>query len=612
MELPSDEFSGDISPILDVAELPREQLSALIAALASRFDDVGSSLGEAAQAFDEIIKALKDVVGAFDDGAMKEAEANIISAAEAMYAVPRHIELREYESARLPIASKQLRDLSSNVLRLLKMLRFYGVNIKIAASGEPKFIAFVDNIAAKLSNGEEVVSGFDEPLNRLEQSLETLSANDQSLARECGSVVPQVPEKLVADVEALGKYQYQLSKLAHATGEIAQAVQQEIGAAICAIQVGDRARQRLEHVLTGLEVIEASNVSDPDDAKKIRGHAMALLHALTEATQKEFEADLRSLLSAVHNLQPSSRQLTDFFASSTHNPDDADGGIFLRGLEKGIEQAARITERLDRADNHARSTMELIADIVADIAERAKVIGALRVEVQDMAINVSLQARQAGPAGPPIKVVANEIRDRSENLNKLVDAMGLVESELLDVATRMKEMVREGSTGVGGMLSRSLQTIRESAEQTEKSMKIASDVAGTIMPILQHATDLLESCQELSGEMDRIRNELTSEQPWCPEEAVTSSHLLENFLDTMGKIYTMADERAIHSQFLMPGMVQSATAAEVERPAQSEALDEFEEFDAFDDFGGEDGTANGDPSASTHDEDDSDLDDFFL
>lgn len=606
MELLPDEFTEDIGPLPEQAGLPRERLSNLIEKLDSRFDEVGSSLGEAAKAFDAIIGALQDVVGAFENSGMARAKDDINAAAAVMYNVADQIEQRESETALLPAASKRLRDLSHNVLRSLKMLRIYGVNIKIAASGAPDFIAFVDNIAVKLSNGEATTSGFSELLTTLEESLETLAQSDHNLALECRLVVPQVPEGLVADVEALSQYQDQLAQLAHATSDIARAVQQEVGGAICAIQVGDRARQRLEHVLTGIAVLEAVAVTDPEPAEQMRGHAITLLRALTDATRVEFDRDLHSLITAMHNLQPPSEQLTNFLSSRAHNPGEEDDGIFLRRLEQGIGQAASMTENLDRADLHAKTTMDLIAEIVADIADRARAIGTLRVEVQDMAVNVSLQARQAGSCGPPIKVVANEIRDRSDDLNKLVDAIGLVERDLLGVAQRMKELVQQQSSGVGQMLSSSLDSIRDSAEQTETSMAIATKIAATIMPILKNTTDILEACEAMSGEMAQISCDMTGEELWDPDVSVLPNHPVSLFMETLAECYTMAEERVIHNQFLLPNMPPLGGVPKVD------VSEDDDLFDEFDDFGID--TAGRDVSTETDDgaADDDDLDDVFF
>lgn len=606
MELLPDEFTEDISPLPEQAGLPREHLSSLIEKLDRRFDEVGSSLGEAAKAFGAIIGALQDVVGAFENSGMAQARDDITAAAAVMYNVADQIEQRESETALLPAASKRLRDLSSDVLRSLKMLRIYGVNIKIAASGAPDFIAFVDNIAVKLSNGEATTSGFGELLTTLEESLETLAQSDRSLALECRLVVPQVPEGLIADLESLSKYQDQLAQLAHATSDIARAVQQEVGGAICAIQVGDRARQRLEHVLTGIAVLEAVAVTDPEPADQMRGHAITLLRALTDATRVEFDRDLHSLITAMHNLQPPSEQLTNFLSSRAHNPGEEDDGIFLRRLEQGIGQAASMTENLDRADLHAKTTMDLIAEIVADIADRARAIGTLRVEVQDMAVNVSLQARQAGSCGPPIKVVANEIRDRSDDLNKLVDAIGLVERDLLGVAQRMKEMVEQQSSGVAGMLARSLASIRESAEQTETSMKLATRIVATVMPILQDTTDILESCEAMSGEMIEVMSDLSGGEPWNSDVSVLPSHPLNLFMQTMAKSYTMADERTIHNRFLLPDMAPIGGVPKVDVSEDDDLFDDFDDF----------GTDTAGPEASTETDDgtadDDDLDDVFF
>lgn len=604
MELVPEEFSEDASGLADQARLPSAQLSGLIEAIDSRFNSIGASLGEAVNAFDAIISALQDVVGAFENSGMAKAVEDITAAASAMYNVTAQIEHRERETARIPVASKRLHELSQEIARSLKMLRIYGVNIKIAASGAPDFIAFVDDISVRLSDGETATQGFGELLAGLGQSLDTLRRNDHSLTRECQSVVPQVPDRLIADVDALRDYQNELARLAQSTGEIARAVQQEVGEALCAIQVGDRARQRLEHVLGGMVVIEAALIDDQEATAQMRAHATALLRAQTEATRAEFDRDLRSLVTAVYNLQPPTQRLNALLAGRT-GEGSGDDGIFLRRLEQGISEAARMTESLVHADRQASLTMNCIVDIVADVAARAKTIGALRVEIQDMAVNVSLKARRAGPTGPPIKVVADEIRQRSEVLDAITDSIGAVENELLDVAERMTKLARQQSESVGSMLSRSLGSIRSSAEQTETSIRLAADITAKILPILGSATQVLETCEEMSAECDAILAEMAGEGLCAPETIDRADHPLTVFMEAMARSYTMAEERAVHDRFLLPGMRPLTGVAKVVE-AQDEDL-----FDSFDDFGSE-GTKSSGAAEYGDAPDDSDLDDVFF
>jgi methyl-accepting chemotaxis protein len=604
MELVPEEFRDGASGLADQAGLPREQLSGLIEAIDSRFNSIGASLGEAVNAFDAIISALQDVVGAFEHSGMAQAVEDITAAARAMYNVTDQIDRREHETARIPAASKRLHELSQEIVRSLKMLRIYGVNIKIAASGAPDFIAFVDDISVRLSDGEAAMQGFGELLGGLGQSLDTLRRNDQSLARECQSVVPQVPDRLIADVEALRDYQNELAQLAQTTGEIARAVQQEVGEALCAIQVGDRARQRLEHVLAGMAVIEAASIDDHEATAQMRAHGTALLRAQTEATREEFDRDLQSLVTALYNLQPPTQRLNTLLAGRA-GEDSADDEIFLRRLEQGISEAARMTESLVHADRQASLTMNCIVDIVADVAARAKTIGALRVEIQDMAVNVSLKARRAGPTGPPIKVVADEIRQRSEVLDAITDSIGAVENELLDVAERMTQLARQQSESVGSMLSRSLDSIRSSAEKTETSIKLAADITATILPILGSATQVLETCEEMSAQCDAILAEMADEG-LCANEAINSAdHPLTVFMEAMARSYTMAEERAVHDRFLLPGMQPLGGGAKVAE-SQDEDL-----FDSFDDCGPD---RSAPPVAATAggEDDDPDLDDVFF
>lgn len=156
------------------------------------------------------------------------------------------------------------------------------------------------------------------------------------------------------------------------------------------------------------------------------------------------------------------------------------------------------------------------------------------------------------------------------------------------------------------MLARSLASIRESAEQTETSMKMATRIAATVMPILQDTTDILESCEAMSGEMIEVLNDLSGGEPWNSDVSVLPSHPLNLFMETMAKSYTMADERTIHNRFLLPDMAPIGGVPKVD------VSEDDDLFDDFDDFGTD--TAGPDASIETDDSaaDDDDLDDVFF
>jgi hypothetical protein len=90
--------------------------------------------------------------------------------------------------------------------RILTVLQFYAVNLKIAAAGADEFIEFAGDMSVKLATGGEGRS-FKREVATMLASLSEMRSVDEVLARECARVVPAVPDRLAVEVGQLRKRQ---------------------------------------------------------------------------------------------------------------------------------------------------------------------------------------------------------------------------------------------------------------------------------------------------------------------------------------------------------------------------------------------------------------------
>jgi hypothetical protein len=99
---------------------------------------------------------------------------------------------------------------------------------------------------------------------------------------------------LIRDAGALAAHQDGLAAMARTTGEIAASIQAKVATVLGAIQIGDIARQRLEHVLAGCEMLDAHlEGRAPTTAAEEAAchHLLALLHAQLEETAVDFRRE---------------------------------------------------------------------------------------------------------------------------------------------------------------------------------------------------------------------------------------------------------------------------------------------------------------------------------
>lgn len=533
---------------LSPAATLRTELGAIVGALTARFDTASLALGDAVATIDQIVNALHEVASIFDTGEAAAAVSNLMEAANNLQAVPAQAGVRAQSVADIRSSSKSLRASAGEILRCIRVLDIYGMNVKINASGNEELMDFADRMRDKLHAADGEVQGVDKALERLESSLCEMIRNDQALVMECSRVVPEVPDRLMRDALALRHHQAGLVRLAQATNDVAKETRAELGLAIGAIQIGDRVRQRLEHVMFGCHLIENVSAEGDEDFHRrdeLQKHLLPLLHALTRAATAEFATDAAALVTSLHRLKETSAQL-----ACLHVPGrDEDGGGFLELLRSGIAEANGMIARLDQADRQGAATGEQILVTVDDVAAQMAAVTELRLEVRNMAINIGLRCRNVGDAGKPIAVIANEIRSYSDRLDLIVSAISGAESILIESSSRISGQIAKGA-GSLGQLSEFVDVIGECDRRTSSSLAFVNANAGDIQTALLRAIADLAPLLGDTGDLARSIASLDGcDSEHAPPEADLESDLSE-ICSSLFAVYTMNAERELHNQML--------------------------------------------------------------
>lgn len=552
----------------DATRNAREKLTEIVAGIDARFVQAGTMLGTTVETIDHVVLALRQVGSVFQEGDAAAAVGNLTRAAERLSAVSAQVAERTSEISLIREASNKLCRHVDDVRKSLEVLQIYGMNVKIAASGAKDFVDFADRMKEQLLAGEVEIGGFDIKLDELEASLGGMEQSDRLLAIECAKVVPQVPQRLIADARALFEHQDKLAGMAAETGQLAQAIQGNVGAILGAIQIGDIARQRLEHVLAGCALLEAQLLDcDVEQQVATRHHLTRMFVAQLFDTAADFRRETETLIASLRNIAPQASRL---LALQQRNGAESEGQIFLRSLEVGIAEADAMTAQLRNADRQAEETVRIIVDTVDDLSIRAKAVRNLRIDVQQMAINIGLRCRRVEVIGRPVTVIANEIRGYSERLDATIDHITGAARDLNTISLRMRG--DEGSDEVqsGDDLGHSLDAIRDGATRTERAMASAGTEANEILGMLRQTADQLEDGLDLGGTIDAIATSLA--ELAGPEAPISDDpdHPVRLLMAQIGRSYTMVREREVHDQFRLPDMAAIAGGSAIATTASDD------------------------------------------
>jgi|GEM_PF-1328010 len=546
----------------------RLRLADILHGLDDHFTRIGTTLERTVEAISAVVGTLGQVSAALGTGEGTSAVGNLTRAAERLYCVSDQAARRAEQVDQIRTVSARLTAQIHDLQRTLEALKIYGMNVKIAAGGARDFVDFADLMAQKLDSGKADAAGFDGRLAELERGVANMLRSDACLVRECARVVPQVPDRLIRDASALKAHQDSLAALARNTAEIAASIQAKVATVLGAIQIGDIARQRLEHVLTGCEMLDSHlrgrAPADPVE-EAVCHHLLALLHAQLEETAIDFRRETLVLVESLHDLEPEANRLLALRSPQpgAEDPGHADEAVFLRELESGIAGATAMIAQLQEADAQADQTMDIIVATVDDLLARSTAIRHLRVDVQLMAINIGLSCRRVEAIGRPMTVIANEIRSHAETLDGAVTCINAAAQDLKGCSTAMRVGGRSGEAGTGDELGQSLSMIREGAQRTEQAIAVAGRQSDTIATMLRKTRDELEVSLDLAKAIETIAVHTADLAGSGGSGSDPAAHgATVALMNALGQIYTMASERLVHDRFLLEGMAPIANATD--------------------------------------------------
>jgi len=532
----------------------------IVASLDSRFIPAGETLARLVEAMGAVLSGL-DVMSRVlgqDSGEDSEAAEALLSAALQLREAPARQKERSRQVAALARVMQQLGTLSAEIGRILTVLEFYTVNLKIAAAGADEFVEFANDMSIKLKSGSREVEAFNHQIKLMQASLTDMRRVDEVLARECARVIPQVPDRLVDEVQQLRSRQAWLSQVAAFSREIILRLQGRVGAALEAMQIGDITRQRLEHVLEGCRVLDQA-LADPAavDQAGTRGHMLRLYGDQLGDLTGDFITQTGDLLDVLGALGPDCGQL---LGHGRRDDPMAQNSHFLRDLGDCIADAHGMTSQLQRANTKAAEIAEVVVEVVHALRQRVQAIESLRFDVDYMAINVNIRARRDAQIGRPVAVIADEIRICSQQLAELILGIATVADDL-GVQSEAFEIGHEpggatsGTPGVDTILASALTIIQQGASESEQAMGDVDRRAQGIAGMIDLACDELSICGTLSESL-RAMTDSFAVLAGHDRAAVDGSgpHPAEGLMADLARRYTMSSERRVHDRHLLPGM----------------------------------------------------------
>lgn len=516
-------------------------------AMDARFLPVGEAMLALVVSVDSIIAGLGDIRTAFTGEETSAAITELLKATQSLSETPVRQERRRTCLAELGGTLRTLNDLRGELDRVLFMLQFYSLNVKIAAGGAAEFVDFADEMHAQLGQGRAQLDGVADATRQLRHQLAGMGELDAKLDAECRKLIPKVPEQLAEAAAALRTQQSRVAEVVGVAERGAAGIRTGIGAALGAIQIGDSARQRIEHVAFACELMAPLRLDVSEVEREAFGHMAALCLAQIEAISEEFTADAARLLATLEQLQPETVRLLE----TVRNDQSVTASkALIARLEAGIGESMVLTGHLQQADIELAGILSVIVSTIADLAIRIERVRDLGIEVGYMSVNANLRCRRDRAISEPVSVIAREIKAHSQLIDAMCSEFLDMSNALSEVSMRISSLESNDGIDVRAALSASLAALEEVAARNMQGLsKVSIDCDGLADRLAATAQSLRDSMAVAQGlETVCVGLRLHAQQIETDVPGF-AEHPLAALLDRAHSVYTMAQERKVHARF---------------------------------------------------------------
>ena len=245
------------------------------------------------------------------------------------------------------------------------------------------------------------------------------------------------------------------------------------------------------------------------DVIKSNSESMTNIADSTGSTAEAIQEQAMMCSQIQNNTDEAERETAEMLEKSKHTMENvAQGAKLIAGLK---EQAANV----ENASNLAAESTKQVNRRVEEVKGIVATILSISSQTNLLALNASIEAARAGEAGKGFSVVADEIRQLSEQTKEATNKITDIIKDLNADAEKAVESM-EHSAGSIKEQSEMIDTTKDKFESIDAEMKSLTEVIasmeGAITAILQSTNTISENISNLSATSQEIAASSTEGQ----------------------------------------------------------------------------------------------------
>jgi len=527
------------------------RLDAARRAVEGRFVEAGDVLARAVDGVGRLISSLDNLGQVLDSGAVEATTAELKVAAASLVVLPQRHGRRRRTVDRMIGLAEDLRHCVDEMRRHMGYLWVFAINIKISAAGVAEtgqeFGLFAQEICDRIEQGRGQLGGFDAELKVLSDELQAAHGEEEALAVHCDTLLPAVPDGLIAGAEALIDQRARIAAAAQDVAGLARQIHRKVGMVLGALQIGDITRQRIEHVQTALALVDEARGLSQAQHDRLRALVHRLLAAQLEATAADFHRDVARIGQNMSEMAADAGELMRLRDLAFGG--DKEGQGFLQRMEGHVTQAQGLVGEMEAADHAATAVAGSAAAAATALNARIAGLQSIKTDVQQMALNTMLKCGRVGDSGKPLAVIATELRAYANQMDQSAQAAMGALGELTGKAQDMVDTpAQEG--GAGEALTEASARLRQAAEGVAVDLRALADLGAAVVKDLKKASTGLDFQIEIGAALDAAAVALANRSGPETLDATGVESIFDDIAGRIAKSYTMAQERIVHQAFV--------------------------------------------------------------
>lgn len=479
--------------------------------------------------------------------------------------------------------------------RTIAEVQILGINAKIEAAHvtarDVDFTVFTREIGHSAELAGAGLGKLSDELTSLGRLIDKAKADQEAFERENRESLTAIGRRLESNLRKVKERQEKALAASAGLGAHSGRIGGRVAKVVADLQIADITRQRVEHVVHGLDVIvglfepgAAPRDGDLDESQKLP--VVQTICRLEAAQLQNAEADFsREIDQIIGTLKAlgGDADIVRRQGEAVCGSAGAGGASFLSELGRDLDQARTLLQKYAESHGAIEAVTRSVSAGVSEMVKYLSAVHSIEADMRVMGLNATFKCGRLGNEGRALSVIAQELRmfaNRTADDGKII-MDGL--EKLIAQAENLKNGGKDGETvDISRLIEEMTGAVRslEAANETLAAPMAALDrdsqlIGQALESTVRHVTEHPEGVEGLRNVVGHLQRVAAS----APQNGVDDlGRIRDRVLAMMKGRYTMASEHEIHSLFDQLDDAGSVVGLAAKAPVAEPAAVDIDDF----------------------------------